>query len=212
MTVRVGELVSQLRTKSRVVNAKLGNVRLVVGDSDNPTYLSVGDERFPWGDRNTQVVAGFVKGPGYKYYGREPLDWQAQVLRHHIAKNADADTVWYVEGNSIFGIYHPDDKIIPLDAVAEVVSNVFGPDDLANVLYGTDQVEINVLSKVKTVTVPSSGRDSTPRMAPWRTPTFLVARLVTSRPVACASSSSPASPSVLRSWRSSGSAWSAPTA
>lgn len=162
MTTRVGELVSQLRTKSRVINVKLGQVRLL-HEGDEAGTLQVGEEHFAWGDRNTQMVAGFIKGPAYKYLLREPLAWQAQVVAHHTTAHADNDSVWYVEGNQIAGIYHPDDKIIPMVAVAEKVADVFGPDDLANVLYSPDQVEINVLSRVRTVTVPGlPGVDSRP--------------------------------------------------
>lgn len=154
MSIRVGQLVHELKSKSRVINTKMGRVSLVPGDSDNPTFLRVGDDQFSWGDRNTQTVAGFLKGPGYKYLLKEDLAWQSQVIKHHVDAMADADTVWYIEGGSIAGIYYPDTKIIPLMDIAERVSNVFDMDDLATVLYGTDQVEIDVLSKVKTVTVP----------------------------------------------------------
>src|SRR5689334_3913895 len=154
MSIRVGELVSQLRNKSRVVNVKAGRVSLVVGDAENPTFLRVGDEQFAWGDRNTQMVAAFLKGPGYKYLLNQDLSWQAQVVKHHVDLIADADTVWYIEGNSIAGIYYPETKIIPLVDVAERIANVFDMDDLATVLYAPDQVEINVLSNLRTVTVP----------------------------------------------------------
>jgi hypothetical protein len=154
MSMRVADLVSNLRARSRVVPVKMGDVELIA-EGDGAGVLRVGDERLPWGDNNSRIFAGFLKGPGYKYYQREPLGWQRQVLAHHIAKMADADTQWYIEGNNVSGIYHPDDKVIPLVSVAEVVSNVFrGPDDMANVLWSPDQVEINVLSSVKTVTVP----------------------------------------------------------
>lgn len=153
MTIRVGELVSQLRTRSRVVTARLGDVELVAS-GEEAGRLRVGDEEFPWGERNTQMVANFLKGPGYKYIQRQSLGWQATVVNHHIQEHADLDTVWYVEGNSIAGIYQPDTKIIPLVMVAEQVADVFAPDDLANVLYSPDQVEINVTSNLKTVTVP----------------------------------------------------------
>jgi hypothetical protein len=150
----VGQLVHELKSKSRVINTKMGRVSLVPGDSDNPTCLRVGDDQFAWGDRNTQTVAGFLKGPGYKYLLKESLDWQAQVIKHHVDLMADADTVWYIEGSSIAGIYYPDTKIIPLVDIAERITNVFDMDDLATVLYAPDQVEIDVLSKLRTVTVP----------------------------------------------------------
>lgn len=153
MSVRVGELVAQLRNRSRVVTARLGDVELQ-HEGDGAGVLRVGDERLPWGDRNTQMLAGFIKGPGYKYLLREPLAWQAQVIHHHTQQHADNMSVWYIEGTSVAGIYNPDAKIIPLVAVAERVANVFDPDDIANVLYSPDQVEINVISKIKTVTVP----------------------------------------------------------
>ncbi len=153
MSVRVGELVSQLRTRSRVVNVKLGDVELL-HQGDQAGQLRVGDEFLPWGDRTTQMLAGFLGGPGYKYLLREPLDWQASVISHHTRKYADNDSVWYVEGSSVAGIYQPDAKIIPLVAVAERLANVFDPDDMADVLYSPDQVEINVFSNVRTVTVP----------------------------------------------------------
>lgn len=155
MSIRVGELVSQLRTRSRVINAQMSDVELILGgEGEASASLRVGDEHLSWGDRNTQMVAAFLKGPGYKYLQREPLDWQRKVVNHHIKKIADSDSVWYIEGSAIAGIYQPDDKIMPLVSVAEVVANVFDPYDMANVLYSPDQVEINVLSRVKTVTVP----------------------------------------------------------
>jgi hypothetical protein len=135
------------------VTARLGDVELLA-EGDGAGVLRVGSEHFPWGDRNTQMVAGFIKGPAYKYLQREPLSWQRQVVNHHTTKNADLETVWHIEGNSIAGVYHPEDKIIPLVSVAERIANVFGPDDQANILYSPDQVEINVTSDVKTVTVP----------------------------------------------------------
>ncbi|HEY6021175.1 MAG TPA: hypothetical protein VIY48_15100 [Candidatus Paceibacterota bacterium] len=153
MSVRVGELVSQLRSRSRAVNVRLGDVELLA-EGDSAGVLRVGEERLPWGDRTTQMVASFLGGPGYKYLLREPLAWQRQVIKHHTDKNADTESVWYIEGHSVAGVYHQDDKIIPLVRVAEQVADVFSPDDYANVLYGTDQVEINVLSNVRTVTVP----------------------------------------------------------
>lgn len=162
MTIRVGQLVSQLRDKSRVVNARLGDVELIA-EGDQSGTLRIGSEFFPWGDRNTQMFAGFVKGPGYKYLLREPLAWQAQVVAHHTAQHADNEVVVYAEGNNIAGMYHPDSKVIPLGSVAERVANVFGPDDRANVLYSPDQVEINVVSNVRTITVPGlPGIDSRP--------------------------------------------------
>lgn len=164
MGIRVGDLVSQLRDKSRVVSARLGEVELVLGDEGEPSaQLRVGDEFLPWGDRNTRVVAGFIKGPGYKYLEREPLDWQRQVVRHHTRQNSDADTLWYIEGNSVSGIYFPDTKILPLVAIAERIANVFDPDDQAEILLGPDQAEINVTSHLKTVTVPGiPGVDARP--------------------------------------------------
>lgn len=151
--IRVGELVSQLQSKSRVVTTRLGDVELIA-EGDDAGVLRVGTERFPWGDRNTKMVAGFIQAPAYKYLLRQPLDWQRRVVRHHTTQFADTDSVWYIEGNSIGGIYHPDDKIIPLVAVAEQVADVFDANDLATVLYSPDQVEFNVLSQVRTVTVP----------------------------------------------------------
>lgn len=153
MPIRVGELVSQLRSRSRVVTARLGDVELIA-DGDEAGILRVGGERFPWGDRNTQMVAKFIEAPAYKYMLRQPLPWQAQVVRHHTRQFADTEAVWYIEGNSIAGVYHPDDKIIPLVAVAERLANVFGPDDMADVLFSPDQVEVNVWSNARTVTVP----------------------------------------------------------
>jgi len=136
-----------------VVTARLGDVELLA-EGDGAGILRVGDERFPWGDRNTQMLAGFLKGPGYKYLLREPLAWQSSVVRHHTQKNADLESTWYIEGSSVAGIYQPDAKIIPLVSVAEQVADVFDMDDRADVLYSPDQVEINVLSNLRTVTVP----------------------------------------------------------
>lgn len=153
MSIRVGDLVSQLRERSRVVNVRMGDVALIA-EGDDAGMLRVGDELLPWGARNTQMLAGFLKGPGYKYYEREPLEWQRTVIRHHILKISDLQATWYIEGTAIGGIYQPDAKVLPLVSVAEVVDNVFDPDDMANVLHAPDQVEINVVSKVKTVTVP----------------------------------------------------------
>lgn len=153
MGIRVGDLVSQLRTASRAVSVKLGDVRLE-HEGEEAGVLVVGDERLPWGDRNTQMLAGFLKGPGYKYLLREPLSWQAEVIRHHTRARADNDSVWYIEGGNVAGIYQPDDKIIPLVAVAERIANVFDSSDMASVLYSPDQVEINVVSNLRTVTVP----------------------------------------------------------
>lgn len=181
MTVRVGKLVSELRNRSRVMNVRLSDVSLIAeGDEAGSlrvggTYYDsiedvpieqqgqvisqigqrvlVGGDRFPWGDRNTQAVCNFLKVP-YKYVSREPIGWQRDVIRHHTDKNRDLDTMWYVEGDSISGIYPPDAKVIPLSDVAERIANVFDPDDLANVLLSPDQVEVNVISRIKTVTVP----------------------------------------------------------
>ena len=153
MSTRVGELVSQLRSRSRVVTAQLRDVELII-EGDAAGSLRVGDEYLPWGDRTTQLFMGYVKGPGYKYVERQSLSWQREVVRHHVRENADSPSVWYLEGNSLGGVYSPDDKIIPLVSVAEQVADVFGPDDQANVLYSPDQVELNILSNLRTVTVP----------------------------------------------------------
>lgn len=161
-TIQVGELVSSLRTRSRTVTTRLGNVELIT-EGDEAGMLRVGDEFLPWGDRNTQLFATFLKGPGYKYLLREPLSWQAAVIKHHTDKYADQESVWYIEGNQIAGVYQPEDKIIPLVKVAEQVADVFSPYDRASVLYSPDQVEINVTSNVRTVTVPGiPGVDSRP--------------------------------------------------
>lgn len=153
MSVRVGDLVSQLRDKSRVVHVRMGDVRLI-HEGDNAGALEVADEYFPWGERNTQMLASFLEGPGYKYLLREPLGWQAEVIKHHTDRLADNETLWHIEGTNIGGIYHPEDKVLPLVSVAERLANVFDPDDRADVLYSPDQVEINVISDRKTVTVP----------------------------------------------------------
>jgi hypothetical protein len=135
------------------VNVRLGDVELIA-EGDGAGVLRVGDERLPWGGRNTQMLAGFLKGPGYKYLLREPLAWQRAVVKHHIDAHTDNMSTWYIEGSAIAGIYQPDAKIIPLADVAERIANVFDPDDMATVLYSPDQVEINVLSDQRTVTVP----------------------------------------------------------
>ncbi len=153
MSIRVGELVRELRSQSRTITAPLGSVRLVA-DGDDAGSLMVGDERFAWGDRHTQLLTGFVKGPGYKYLGRQTLALQSLIMGHHTQQHADNEAVWYIEGSNIAGIYQPDAKIIPLVAVAERVANVFDPDDMASVLHSPDQVEINVISNLQTVTVP----------------------------------------------------------
>lgn len=153
MSIRVGALVSELRNKSRVAVARMGDVELLV-EGENSGMLRVGDVHLPWGDRNTQMVAGFLGGPGYKYYTREPLEWQRTVVKHHTDKMADLEATWYIEGSAIAGIYQPEAKVIPLVRVAEQVADVFNPDDFANVLYSPDQVEINVTSNLRTVTVP----------------------------------------------------------
>ena len=155
MSTRVGELVSQLRSKSQVVTTNLGNVELIAEEGHpNHGMFRVDDMYLPWGDRNTQMVAGFLKGPGYKYLLRESLAWQRAVIKHHTDKLSDTPSIWYIEGNSIAGVYNEDAKIIPLVRVAEAISNIFDADDMANVLLGSDQVEINVLSDVKSVVVP----------------------------------------------------------
>lgn len=153
MTTRVGELVSQLRSRSRVVTVRLGDVELYA-EGDDAGVLRVGDVRLPWGNRTTQMLMGFFDGPGYKYVLRQPLAWQRQIVQHHVVQHADNDSVWYIEGNNVAGVYHPEAKIIPLVSVAERLANVFDPDDMADVLYSPDQVEINVWSNVRTVTVP----------------------------------------------------------
>lgn len=153
MSIRVGELVSQLRTKSRVVNAKMSEVELVTSGEYSGS-LRVGEDHFIWGDRTAQLFVNFAKGPGYKYLLNQPLGYQRDVVRHHCKQLADTDSVWYVDGNAPEGIYHPDDKIIPLIDIAEEVASVFDGDDWADVLFGQDQVEINVLSKRKLATVP----------------------------------------------------------
>ncbi len=153
MTIRVGELVSQLRDKSRAVTVRLGDVELIA-EGDGAGVLRVGDMHLPWGDRTAQLFTGFVHGPQYKYVLREPLSWQRQIVKHHIDARADNEAIWYIEGNSVAGIYQPDAKVLPLVSVAEQIADVFDPNDTANVLYSPDQVEINVISQVKTVTVP----------------------------------------------------------
>jgi hypothetical protein len=153
MSMRVGELVSQLRSKSRVKITRMDDVELLA-DGDQAGQLRVGDQFFPWGDRNTQTVAKFLGGPGYKYYIREPLEWQRAVVRHHTDKMADLEATFYIEGANIAGIYYQEDKIIPLVRVAEQVAEVFDQDDLANVLWAPDQVEINVTSDRKSIIVP----------------------------------------------------------
>lgn len=149
----MGQLVSELRTKSRTISVDLGNVELY-SQGEHAGLLRVGDEFLPWSDRAAQMLTGFVNGPGYKYLGRESLDWQAKIIAHHVQKNADAPSIWYMEGENVAGVYHQDAKIIPLVSVAEQVGDVFDPDDMANVLYSPDQVEINVISNLRTVTVP----------------------------------------------------------
>lgn len=153
MSVRVGELVHQLRSRSRVLNTTLGNVELVA-DGDYAGMLRVGDEFLSWGDRTTQLLMKFLQGPGWKYVEREPLDWQRSVVKHHVDQNKDKPSVWYLEGSQLAGVYSPDSKIIPLVDVAEQVADVFDPNDWVNVLYSPDQVEINVTSNLRTVTVP----------------------------------------------------------
>lgn len=153
MTTTVGELVSQLRTRSRVITVRLGDVELFA-EGDDAGKLRVGDVLLPWGDRTAQFVVGFLKGPGYKYLLRQSLPWQRQVIRHHTTVKADNESVWHIDGNSVAGIYEPDAKVIPLVAVAERLANVFAPHDMADVLSSPDQVEINVFSDLRTVTVP----------------------------------------------------------
>src|SRR5690349_2825931 len=111
MTVRVGELVSQLRNRSRAVNVKLRDFNLHT-DGDLAGTLQVGDDRFPWGDRHTQLWTTFVNGPGYKYLNKQSLSFQGDVFRHHTTQNADTDVIVYIEGNTIAGIYHTDHKIL----------------------------------------------------------------------------------------------------
>lgn len=153
MTTRVGELVSQLRSRSQVATVRLGDVELLA-EGESAGVLRVGDLRLPWGDRTAQMLTPFVKGPGYKYLLRESLAWQAEVLRHHTQAHADNESVWHIDGNAVAGVYHPNAKVIPLVRVAEIVAGVFDHDDPVDVLYSPDQVEINVTSCLKSVTVP----------------------------------------------------------
>lgn len=153
MSMRVGELVSQLRNKSRVLVTRMDDVELVA-EGDQAGMFRVGEQFFPWGDRNTQTVATFLGGPGYKYYTREPMEWQRSVVKHHTDKMADLQAHFYIEGANIAGIYHQEAKIIPLVRVAEEVAGVFDQDDFADVLWAPDQVEINVTSSRKSITVP----------------------------------------------------------
>lgn len=153
MSIPVVELVQQLRSQSRTVSVRLGDVRLH-HEGDMAGILQVGEEMLPWGDRTTQLFASFLKGPGYKYLLREPLAWQSEVVRHHVQQYADTMSIWYIEGSRVAGVYHDDAKIIPLVAVAERVANVFDGDDRANVLFSPDQVEINVTSDARGITVP----------------------------------------------------------
>jgi hypothetical protein len=159
MSIRVGELVSQLRSRSRTVSVPLRAVRLL-SEGDDAGTLVVGDERFAWGGRTLQALSAFIKGPSYKYLEREPLGWQREVIQHHVNQRADNMSIWYVEGDNVAGVYDEDAKVVPLVRVAEEVADIFGPDDIANVLWAPDQVEINVTSEFKSVTVP--GRDGFP--------------------------------------------------
>lgn len=153
MTVRVGTLVSELRSRSRSLTVPMGDVELF-SQGDRAGTLRIGDEYLPWGDRTAQLWTQHVKGPGYKYLTRQPLDWQRQVVKHHADERADNPTIWYVEGDQVVGVYDMDAKIIPLVSVAEQIADVFSPDDEADILWAPDQVEINVTSQVNTVTVP----------------------------------------------------------
>jgi hypothetical protein len=152
-TIRVGELVSQLRERSRTITAPLRDVELIA-EGDGAGILRVDGESFPWGGRNTQVVAAFIKGPAYKYLLGESLAWQRKVVNHHVTQHADTMATWYIEGSSIAGIYYPDAKILPLVSVAERIANVFDPGDMADVLFSPDQVEVNVISDLRSITVP----------------------------------------------------------
>lgn len=153
MTMRVGTLVSELRQQSRSVTVNLGDVELYA-EGDRAGTFRVGEEETQWNDRTAQLFLQHVKGPGYKYVTREDLGWQRQVVQHHTRKHADNPALVYFTGHHIEGIYSPEAKILPLGAVAERMARVFDADDVADVRYAPDQVEMRIVSKARTVTVP----------------------------------------------------------
>lgn len=159
--MKVRELTAQLANgQSRVFTTTIGDLELVEGDGENQSVLEVrGHNPVQW-DSVTQKAVGPALGIPARYLDDLPFDVQKYLFDHHVSQLREKAVTLYAEGPSLLGVFTGDKaKVIPLGRVAERIGNVFdGDDDVVNLRYDDQQVEIDVITDRKQIVVPEIDR------------------------------------------------------
>ena len=160
--MKVAELSEQLakRNESRFI-AKLGDFRIeddasmltIKGGEDTP------DRRVLLDEKALLVLAKFTKVLTARYLNECPPDFRAQTLRYWLGQKPQSQVLMESVDHDLVGMYDSGIRMIPVARIAQMVENVFSPEDEVRMLLrDEDKFHLDVTSEQFKVDVPNPHR------------------------------------------------------
>jgi len=111
-------------------------------------------------DYGLKKLGGYL-GVNKAYLLKCPPELQEVNLNHWLQKWPDAEAMFHVVGEQLYGVHNPDKKIFPVIRLVDVLHNVFDPEDEVKTLHHDwDYVHADIVVGKHSIEVP--GDDTFP--------------------------------------------------
>lgn len=149
----VSELKDALAPKrdDAVVVVDLGRVQV----DDEVSALEIGPDHYAVDEVVEKALATYLKIPHNYLFKKCTPELRAHQLRYWFERYAEVEAQFNVERGHIISIHSPELNAIPNSAVADVVTQLFKPDDKATLLLDYGQLHLDVVSGAHQVEVPN---------------------------------------------------------
>lgn len=129
------------RRGDEVVVIDLGDIDV----TDDGSAIKVGTIEFTLDELGEKALASFIKVP-YGYLKKCDPEFKAVTIKHWCQRYAEVTANILVEQGQIVAVKSPDEITVPNEAVAEIVTSVFQPDDNVRVYQDFDSLHLDVIS------------------------------------------------------------------
>lgn len=155
MKLQVGELDEYLAKRvENTITRKLGDLSA----SDDATMLyfdeGLGKQQLVLDETASKAVCKFLKVP-HAYYDKVTPDFRAQLLGYEFARHKEIDVALETLNGDLVAAHQPTSVMLPLTRVAEVISNVFEPEDtMRRVIVNDTRFHVDVTTSKHQLLVP----------------------------------------------------------
>lgn len=157
MKLQVGELDEYLAKRvENTITRKLGD--LSASDDATMLYFDEGlsKQQLVLDETASKAVCKFLKVP-HAYYDKVTPDFRAQLLGYEFARHKEVDVALETLNGDLVAAHQPTSVMLPLTRVAEVIGNVFEPEDtMRRVIVNDTRFHVDVTTNKHRLTFPSN--------------------------------------------------------